>query len=387
MERPGSHRRDRPASHRPHSSAWSLSQRGNATETLCLNASRRPTRQPRALRKQNRRQPLTAIDGGLVGRAPGLEELDQLLARPVVIPLAIALDDPEQVIDGLLAAPLGIQRDREIEAGLMVERVRRDLLLELSDRSDRLCLLAQLECRAGRSDRGIVALGFRDHRQGLSRLLKGAGAHVAAREAAKGSEIAAVLRQHLGIEVGCARGVAFGKRVVGTLQEGLFLTSEAVFGQPFDEGDDLALRQGTEEVVDRLAVDESKHCRNRLNTELPRDRGVLVDVHLDELYLAPGGTNGFLQHRCELLAWPAPFRPEIDQDRLAFGFLDYVFDEALRGRFFDHGARRWRLAALQHRHPVRPSSAPPHAERRGARLSPLPKRGRAPPRRNPDTAN
>src|SRR5262249_875241 len=359
MEKPGSHPRERPAPHKTHSSSWSLSQRGDATETLCLNASRRPTRQPRALRKQNRRQPLTAIDGGLVGRAPGLEELDQLLARPVVIQFAIALDDLEQVIDGLLAAPLGIQRDREIEAGLMVERVRRDLLLGLSDRSDPLCLRAgfgegwgglwvvgEVGWRGGRSDRGIVALGFRDHRQGLSRLLKGAGAHVAAREAAKGSEIAAVLRQHLGIEVGCARGVAFGKRVVGTLQEVLFLTAEAVFGQPFDEGGDLALRQGTEEAVDRLAVDESKHCRNRLNTELPRDRGVLVDVHLDELYLALGGMNRFLQHRCELLAWPAPFRPEVHQDRLAFGFLNYVFDEALSGRVLDHGARRWRLAAL-----------------------------------------
>src|SRR5262249_25079085 len=75
----------------------------------------------RSSRKQNRRQPLTAIDGGLVGRAPGLEELDQLLARPIVIPFAIALDDLEQVIDGLLAASLGIQRDCEIEAGSVVE--------------------------------------------------------------------------------------------------------------------------------------------------------------------------------------------------------------------------------------------------------------------------
>src|SRR5262249_53805377 len=184
------------------------------------------------------------------------------------------------------------------------------------------------------------------------------------REAAKGSEIAAVLGQHLGIEVGCARGVAFGKRLVGTFQEVLFLASDTVLGQPLDEGDDLALRQSTEEAVDRLAADESEDCRNRLDTELPRDRGVLVDVHLDELYLALGGTNRFLQHRCELLAWPAPFRPEVHQDRLAFGFLDYIFDEALSGRVLDHhGARPWRFAALQHRHLVRPSSAPPTPRR------------------------
>src|SRR5262249_9325407 len=161
----------------------------------------------------------------------------------------------------------------------------------------------------------------------------------------------------------------------------LFLTAEAVFGQPFDEGDDLALRQGAEEAVDRLAVDESEDCRNRLDTELPRDRGVLVDVHLDELYLALGGTNRFLQHRCELLAWPAPFRPEVHQDRLAFGFLHYVFDKALSGRVLDHhGARPCRLAALQHRHPVHPSYAPPHAERHGARLILYPSAGGEPRR-------
>src|SRR6266436_9166969 len=164
-----------------------------------------PDRSAPALRKQNRRQPLSAIDGGLVGRAPGLEQLHQLFARPVVVPFAIALDDLEQVIDCLLTASLCIQREREIETGLVVERVRRDFLLEVGDRSDRLRLLAQLERRAGGTDGGIVALGFRHHRERLPRLLKGSGPHVAAREPPKGRKIAAVLRQYFGIEVGCAR--------------------------------------------------------------------------------------------------------------------------------------------------------------------------------------
>src|SRR5260370_1070361 len=115
-----------------------------------------PDRSAPALRKQNRRQPLSAIDGGLVGRAPGLEQLHQLFARPVVVPFAIALDDLEQVIDCLLTAPLCIQREREIETGLVVERVRRDFLLEVGDRSDRLRLLAQLQRRAGGTDGGGV---------------------------------------------------------------------------------------------------------------------------------------------------------------------------------------------------------------------------------------
>ena len=75
------------------------------------------------LRKQNRRQPLAAFDGGRVGRAPGLEELHQLLARAVVVPLAIALDDLEQLVDGLAAVALGVERDGKIEARLMVERI------------------------------------------------------------------------------------------------------------------------------------------------------------------------------------------------------------------------------------------------------------------------
>src|SRR3982750_3740991 len=41
-------------------------------------------------RKQNRRQPLPSLDGGFVGGAPGFEELHELLARAVFVPLAIA---------------------------------------------------------------------------------------------------------------------------------------------------------------------------------------------------------------------------------------------------------------------------------------------------------
>jgi len=95
-----------------------------------------------------------------------------------------------------------------------------------------------------------------------------------------------------------------------------------------------------------------------LDAELPRNRGVLVDVHLDELHLALGGADDLFQHRTELLARPAPFRPEIHQHRLALGFLDYVLDEGLGGRVLDHAAGRRPLTALQHRHLVRPSSVP-----------------------------
>src|SRR5712691_6179853 len=58
------------------------------------------------LREQDRRQLLAPGDGRLVGRAPGLEEHHELLARAVVVPFAVALDDVEEMVDRLLAAAL-----------------------------------------------------------------------------------------------------------------------------------------------------------------------------------------------------------------------------------------------------------------------------------------
>src|SRR5689334_14169330 len=49
------------------------------------------------LREQNRRQPFSPLDGGLIGRAPCIEELHQLLSRAVLIPFAVALDDFKQL--------------------------------------------------------------------------------------------------------------------------------------------------------------------------------------------------------------------------------------------------------------------------------------------------
>src|SRR5215475_4776571 len=78
------------------------------TCVTCTPASSRRGRKPavskmqprkRRLREQHRRQPFAPVDGCLVGRTPGLEELDQLLARAVVVPLAVALDDLDEVVD------------------------------------------------------------------------------------------------------------------------------------------------------------------------------------------------------------------------------------------------------------------------------------------------
>src|SRR6185436_12514128 len=90
-----------------------------------------PTLVECALREKNRRQPLASIDGGLVGAAPGFKKLHQLLACAVVVPLAIALDDFEQLIGGLRALALRVERGGKIESGLMIQRICSKLLFEL----------------------------------------------------------------------------------------------------------------------------------------------------------------------------------------------------------------------------------------------------------------
>src|SRR3974377_402884 len=47
----------------------------------------------RPSREQNRGQSFAPVDGCLVRRPPYLEELHQLLARTIIVPFAVALDD------------------------------------------------------------------------------------------------------------------------------------------------------------------------------------------------------------------------------------------------------------------------------------------------------
>src|ERR1700683_1797495 len=109
---------------------------------------------PATLGKQDRGEPPAALDRGLVGRPPGIEELNELLAGAVVVPFAVAPDDGDQILERLLPAALAVEREREVEARLVVERIGRHLLLELSDRPERLGLLGQLQGGARRRDCG-----------------------------------------------------------------------------------------------------------------------------------------------------------------------------------------------------------------------------------------
>src|SRR5512133_2050758 len=101
----------------------------------------RPQDEGANLRKQKRRQLLAAFDRRGIGEAPGLEELDELLARAVIVPFTVALDDLEELLRRLLALALGVERDGKIEARLMIERIGEHLLFQLRERPERLRLL------------------------------------------------------------------------------------------------------------------------------------------------------------------------------------------------------------------------------------------------------
>src|SRR4029077_1487351 len=131
------------------------------------------------------RKLLAALDGGFIGRTPGIEKLDELLAGAVVVPFAVALDDGEQLLERVGAAALAVEGERQIEARLVVERIGGDLLLELADRAERLGLLGKLEGGGGRCDAGVILLALRHHGERLPRLIERASLHIGARQTAE----------------------------------------------------------------------------------------------------------------------------------------------------------------------------------------------------------
>src|SRR5262245_16364651 len=116
-----------------------------------------------ASRKQDRGKPPPAGDGGIVGRTPRLEKLHELLARAVLVPSAVPTHDFKEVADGIIALAAGIEREREIEASLVIEGVCCDAALEVAEIPERGGLLGKLDRRAGAGDRGVVGLPGRDH--------------------------------------------------------------------------------------------------------------------------------------------------------------------------------------------------------------------------------
>ena len=79
-------------------------------------------------------------------------------------------------------SPRGVERQGEVEAGLVVVRVRLEPALELAGVAERRRLLGELERGAGAGDRRVVLLGARRHGEEALRALEIAERRDAARE-------------------------------------------------------------------------------------------------------------------------------------------------------------------------------------------------------------
>src|SRR3954467_5622815 len=80
--------------------------------------------------EHQRRQPPPRRQGQRIGRPHSLEEFDQLLARRLLVPVAIALEQGQELVDGRLALAGAEQGGRQLKARLVVVRVLLQALLQ-----------------------------------------------------------------------------------------------------------------------------------------------------------------------------------------------------------------------------------------------------------------
>src|SRR6266542_2874261 len=73
--------------------------------------------------EHQRRQPPPRADGQRIGRTHGLEEFDQLAPRRLLVPVAVALEQRQQLVDRRLPLARAEQRGGQFETGLVVVRV------------------------------------------------------------------------------------------------------------------------------------------------------------------------------------------------------------------------------------------------------------------------
>jgi len=130
-----------------------------------------------------------------VSRAPGLEELDQLLARGVIVPFTIAAHDLDQLVERLLPTVISIQRYGKIKPRLVIERVGGDLLFQLGYWSKVSRLFGDFKGGTRRRHCGIISLGFRYLCQRMFGLLDVAGLQIGSRETGERVHIGRVAGQ------------------------------------------------------------------------------------------------------------------------------------------------------------------------------------------------
>ncbi len=87
---------------------------------------------------------------------------------------------------------------------------------------------------------------------------------------------------------------------------------------PRDERLDLGSWDRADDAVDRLAVFEEEHRRDRRDSESLRGPRVFIDVQLSETEGRRVGARDLLEDRGDPVAGTAPFGPEIDEDETRF---------------------------------------------------------------------
>src|SRR5262249_14752731 len=133
-------------------------------------------------------------------------------------------------------------------------------------------------------------------------------------------------------------GAAFARRAARRLH------------QAVDELFDLAFGYRAHEAVHGAAAEEGIDRRDRLDAELLSQHLVLVDIDLDELHRALGFADDLLDGGLQRLAWPAPWRPEIDDHRHGARSFKYILGELGLVAVLDEiGGDSLRDRALQHR--------------------------------------
>jgi len=68
-----------------------------------------------------------------------------------------------------------------------------------------------------------------------------------------------------------------------------------------------------------LAALEHHQRRDRPDPVFAGDSGVLVDVKLGDFHFAVHFSGDFFKRRSDHAAWPTPFGPKVDDDRLLWG--------------------------------------------------------------------
>src|SRR5437879_434479 len=75
--------------------------------------------------EHQRGEPPSGTQGQRIGRSHGLEELHELLARGLFVPLAVALEQGQQLVDRRLALAAAEEPGGELEPGLVIVGVLR----------------------------------------------------------------------------------------------------------------------------------------------------------------------------------------------------------------------------------------------------------------------